>query len=544
VPAIAEPSRAAAALPPLRRAGGHPLWPWLALLLCVPTLLPLGATLVGLVHADSAVLAHLRQYVLPTVAGNTLWLLLGVGAGTALLGTSLGALVALTDFPGRRLFGWLLVLPLAIPGYVGAVALIGLFDWSGPLASALRGLGIQAWPEFRSRGGVILTLSLALYPYVYLLARGAFTATGGRAIEAARALGMGPLRAFLRAALPLARPWIAAGVLLVVMETLADFGTVAAFNYDTFTSAIYKAWFAMFDVAAALAVAGVLLLLVLALIGAEGWSRRAQRFHRIGRGSTARLPLGRWAPWASLFCALVLLLAFVVPVGRLLWLAAPAAAGLDARWLQAALNSVALAAMAAVLTVLVAGLLCLATRQRPGVLTRSAARLATLGYGLPGALLAVGLYVPVTHALNRLADLLGGDALAGGGLLLLLIAYGVRFTAVAHAPIDSAWGQIRPSLLESARLFGLRGPRLWARVHLPLLRGGVLTAALLVMVDVMKELPITLMTRPFGWDTLATRVFEFSNEGQWAGAAVPALAIVAVGLLPVLWLERRMQDAP
>ena len=188
-------------------------------------------------------------------------------------------------------------------------------------------------------------------------------------------------------------------------------------------------------------------------------------------------------------------------------------------------------------------LLTLACRQYPVRLPRGAARIATLGYGLPGALLAVGLYVPVTHLLNRLADFSGWEGLAGGGLLLLLIAYCVRFTAVAHAPIEAGWARIRPSLLESAQSLGLRGPRLWTQVHLPLLRGGVFTAALLVLVDVMKEMPITLMTRPFGWDTLATRVFEFSNEGQWAQAALPALAIVIVGLLPVLWLERRMQDA-
>lgn len=543
MPAIAEALPLAPHVAPLRREGGHAGWAWLAVLLCLPTLLPLGATLVGLWQADAGVLAHLAEHELPRVAANTFWLLLGVGLGSALLGTTLAALVALCEFPGRRAFGWLLVLPLAMPAYVSAVALIGLFDWSGPLASAARGLGIDIWPEFRSRSGVILTLTLALYPYVYLLARGAFASTGGRAIEAARVLGMGPRQAFFRAALPMARPWIAAGCLLVVMEALADFGTVAAFNYDTFTSAIYKAWFAMFDIAAALAVAGCLLLIVLALILAERWTRRAQRFHRIGRAAVVRQPLGRWAWPASLFCLLVLGLAFVVPVGRLLWLALPHLGEIDLRWLQSAFNSVLLGLIAAAMTVLVASLLTLACRQYPGRLTRGAARIATLGYGLPGALLAVGLYVPVTHLLNRLADFSGWEGLAGGGLLLLLIAYGVRFTAVAHAPIEAGWARIKPSLLESAQSLGLRGPALWTRVHLPLLRGGVFTAALLVMVDVMKEMPITLMTRPFGWDTLATRVFEFSNEGQWAQAALPALAIVAVGLLPVLWLERRMQDA-
>jgi len=542
VPATAEscaapvPERAPAAW----RAWG---WPALAIFLCLPTLLPLAATLLGLWQAEHAVMDHLLRHVLPGVAWNTLWLLLGTGLCCAVLGTVLGALVALTEFPGRRQFAWLLVLPLAIPAYVTAVALIGLFDYSGPIATLLREAGWRAWPEFRSRGGLVLTLSLALYPYVYLLARSAFASQGARSMEVARALGMSPLGAFRRAALPMARPWIAAGTLLVAMECLADFGTVAAFNYDTFTSAIYKAWFSMFSIDAALAVAAILLLLVLALIALESWSRRRQRYHRHISAAVERHALGRWAPLASALCALVLLLAFIVPVARLLHLAAPSLSGLDARLWHSAGNSLLLGAMAALLTVLVASLLTIAVRQQPGRTTRAAARIATLGYGLPGALLAVGLYVPVTAGMNALADLLQWQTVAQGGLLLLLIAYGVRFTAVAHAPLESGWARIRPGVLESARSLGVTGPRLIATVHLPLLRTGAWTAALLVLVDVMKELPITLMVRPFGWDTLATRIFEFSNEGQWAEAAIPALAIVAAGVLPVLLLERRMQDA-
>ncbi len=540
--ATAEP---AAVLNPTfpRWSVGPAFWVGIAWLLCLPTLLPLGATLIGALQADGEVLSHITRVVLPRVAGNTFWLVLGVAGGAAVLGTALAALIALTEFPGRRQLAWLLVLPLAMPAYVAAVALIGLLDYAGPIASALREHGISAWPEFRSRWGVTLTLVLTLYPYVYLIARSAFASQGARAMEAARALGMGPMRAFLRAALPMARPFIAAGSLLVAMETLADFGTVSAFNYDTFTSAIYKAWFAMFSIDAALAVAGVMLLAVLGLIALESWSRRAQRFHRIGRGPVSRTPLGAWRWVATGFCCAVLLLAFAVPMARLLWLAAPHAVSLSERELEIAGNSVLLALLAAALTVTVASGLSLLSRKAPGAGTRWATRIATLGYGLPGALLAVGLYVPVTLALNTLADLSGWQGVAQGGLLLLLVAYAVRFTAVAHAPVEAAWQRIRPSVLESARSLGVGGWRLLRRVHLPLLRNGLLTAALLVVVDVMKEMPITLMTRPFGWDTLATRVFEFSNEGQWAEAALPAIAIVVVGLLPVLWLERRMQDA-
>jgi iron(III) transport system permease protein len=515
---------------------------WLALLLCLPSLVPIGAALLALLNPDPATLSHLWQHTLPRVAGNTFWLLLGVGLGTAVLGTAAAALVALTDFPGRRLFRWALVLPLAIPGYVFAVAFIGLFDYSGAIASGLRDLGLSL-PEIRSRGGVIAVLTFALYPYVYLVAYDAFASQGARALEAARVLGMSAPRAFVSASLPLARPFIAGGVLLVLMECLADFGTVAAFNYDTFTSAIYSAWFALFSTDTALQIAAVLLLAVLALVLLEARSRRRQSFARLGPPAQQRIPLGRWRWAASGFCGLLLLCAFALPLARLLYVASGQLGELDARYLELAWNAVLLAAMAAVLTVAAALLLALAAREQPGPLTAFAQRLGTLGYGLPGALLAIGLYVPVTRASGWLLDWSGFDLALGGGLMLLLIAYGVRFTAVAHAPTAASLMRIRDSQLESARLLGVSGLRRLRQVHWPLLRGGLATAALLVFVDVMKEMPITLMMRPFGWNTLATRLFELSNEGQWRAATLPALGILAVGLVPVLLLTRRGRDA-
>lgn len=544
MPATADPARAAQQAPASLRLPRPRLLLWLACALSLPTLLPLAAVLGGLLGADATLLNHLFQHVLPRVAGNSLLLVLCVAVLSATLGTSLAALVALTEFPGRRAFSWLLVLPLAMPAFVNAVAMIGLFDYSGPLAQTWRDLGGQAWPEFRGLGGLSLTLVLALYPYVYLVARGAFASQGGSALEVARSLGMTPWQAFLSTALPLARPWIAAGTLLVMMETLADFGTVAAFNYETFTSAIYKAWYALFSIDSALAIAAVLLVVVVVLLALDHRLQRRQRFHRIGRHPATRLRLRGLRAWAaSATCALVLLLAFGLPVARLLYLALDASAAFDARWGELALNSLSLGLIAATSTVAAALLLAVAKREHPGPFSQAAARIASLGYGLPGALLAVGLYVPMTRLLNLLADGLGWDSLAAGGLLLLLVAYGVRFTAVAQAPVDSALARLRPSLIEAARSLGLGGPRLLLRVYLPLLRGGVFTAGLLVLVDVIKEMPITLMTRPFGWDTLATRVFEYSNEGQWAQAALPALSLVLVGLVPVLLLERRMDRA-
>lgn len=527
--------------PPMRRGrfGGLSL---LALALCLPSAVPLVAALAALFDPDPEMLSHLWQHTLPRVGANTLWLLLGVGLGSALLGTALAALVALTDFPGRRFFRWALVLPLALPGYVFAVAFIGLFDYSGAFASVLREYGLLL-PEIRSRSGVIAVMTLALFPYVYLVASDAFASQGARALEAARALGMSPRRAFLRAALPLARPFIAGGVLLVLMETLADFGTVAAFNYDTFTSAIYSAWFAMFSTDTALQIAAVMLLAVIALVLLEARSRRRQSFVQLGAVNAARLPLGRWRWAATAFCTLVFALAFVLPVARLGWIAAAHLHELDARYVEFVWNGVLLSAMAAALTVTAALVLALAAREQPGLPSTLALRIGTVGYGLPGALLAIGLYVPVTRASGWLLDRLQIEMALTGGLGLLLVAYGVRFTAVAHAPVSSALLRVRDSHLEAAQLLGVTGLRRLRQVHWPLLRGGLATAALLVFVDVMKEMPITLMMRPFGWNTLATRVFELTNEGEWRRAALPALSIVAVGLIPVLLLTRRARDA-
>lgn len=527
---------AAARLRP-RHVSASP-WVWLAVALSLPSLVPLLATLGSLMRPDADTLGHLTRYVLPQVGINTLWLLLGVGLGTSLLGTALAALIALCEFPGRRLFAWLLVLPLALPGYVLAVVFIDLLDYAGPVASWLRAIGAFALPEFRTRGGLIAVMTLALYPYVYLVAREAFASQGARALEAARALGMGPWRAFLRASLPMARPWIAGGTLLVLMETVADFGTVAAFGYDTFTTAIYQAWFALFSTDTALQIAAVMLLLVLVLVTVEALTRKRQSFAALGHRDAARMPLGNRAWIATGFCALVVSLALLLPMSRLVWNALAHLGDLDARYLDTVVNALTLAAIAALLTTTASFIIAMAARERPGLLTSATTRLATFGYGLPGALLAIGLYVPVARFSTWLAETHGWDMLQGG-LLLLLVAYGIRFTAVAHAPVAGGLLRIKPSLLEASRSLGVTGVRQLRQLHWPLLRGSFATASLLVFVDVMKEMPITLMMRPFGWDTLATRVFELTSEGEYARAALPALAIVLAGLVPVILLTRQ-----
>lgn len=493
---------------------------------------------------------HLVQTVLGELLLNTAVMMIGVGAGVFLLGTGLAWLVTMYDFPGRRFFDWALMLPLAIPAYVLAFVAVGLLDFSGPLQRALRAMfGGSAWfPPIRSAGGVIGVMVLAFYPYVYMLARAAFLSQGRRMLETGRVLGLSPRAAFLHVALPMARPALAAGVALALMEALADFGAVAIFNYDTFTTAIYKAWLGLFSLPAAAQLASLLLLFVaLALIG-ERQLRGQARYHvtlRVGREQRYTLA-GARAIYATVACVVTLLLAFIVPVGQLLhWAGSTALVDLDLRYFRFFFNTVSLGMAAAVVTTSGALLLAYTYRLKPDRWVTGAVRFATLGYALPGSVLAVGIMVSfvwldkqIIHGLQSLLDYSGGPLLTGT-LLALLLAYGVRFMAVAHGPIDSSFERIKPSLWQAARSLGASNREILWRVSIPLLRTGLLSASLLVFVEVMKEMPATLLLRPFGWDTLATRIFEMTSEGQWERAALPALTLVLAGLIPVIMLVRR-----
>lgn len=514
-------------------------WPLVAVLLALPTLLPLAAALASFTRIDADLWSHLSTYVLPQVLPDTLSLLAGVSLGVSVMGTGLAVLVTLFDFPGRRFFAWALLLPMAMPAYVLATVFVGNLDYAGTVASWLREHGVTL-PELRNGPGATLVLIAALYPYVYLVVRSSLVAQGARVLEAARSMGLSPLQTIARVALPLAAPAIAGGTLLASMETLADFGTVAAFNYDTFTSAIYKAWFSLFSIDAALQLAGVLLALVALLLALQSRVQAARRV-AVSGPRAATIPLaGAKSLAATALCTLVLLLAFVAPAVQLLVWSFQHLKDLDGRMLGSAFNSLRLGVLAALLLVTGASLLAYAARRAPGRVVRAATRISTLGYALPGALLAVGLYVPmvaITQALNQRFQL---SLVLQGGLALMLLAYAVRFMAVAHAPVVAGLARIRPSLDEAAQLAGVTGLRQLRRVHLPLLRPGLAAACALVLVDVMKEMPITLMTRPFGWDTLAVRVFELTSEGQWQRAALPSLVIVLAGLIPVAWLTRQM----
>ena len=519
-----------------------------ALLIALVTLLPVGVVLSAVFQPAGDIWQHLIDTQLTMLAANTLWLLLGVGVGTSILGVSLAWLTATCRFPGWRFFNWAMMLPLAMPTYVLAFALIGLLEFTGPLQTLLREHGVATrLPDIRSRGGVMLVMSLALYPYVYLLARNAFQTQGRRMMEVAQSLGLSPRQGFYRLALPMARPWIIGGVSLVLMETLADFGTVATFNYDTFTSGIYKAWYAMFSLPAASQLASLLLLLALLLMLAELRLRHQRQYTATGRSDPAPpLLLAGWRAWAACaWCLLILAAGFVIPLLQLAaWAWASVASDLDQRYLQFVWHSLLLSGLAAALIVAASLTLTLLARNNRHWSMTVLMRLATLGYAVPGAVLAVGTFIPAAWLDHLLIDWLGQwltpppSQIVRGTLFAMLIAYTARFLAVGVQPVEAALQRITRHQEDAARGLGAPGLTLMRRLHLPMLRGGLSTAALLVFVDVMREMPITLMTRPFGWDTLAIRVFEMTSEGEWERAALPAVALVLVGLLPVILLMR------
>jgi iron(III) transport system permease protein len=441
---------------------------------------------------------------------------------------------------------------MAIPTYVLAFVALGLFEFSGPIQTFMRAwspAGIDRLPDIRSAPGVIVVMSLALYPYVYLLARNAFKTQGQRSLEAARSLGLGPVRAFFRVVLPMARPWIIAGLSMVLMETLADFGAVSIFNFDTFTTAIYKTWYGFFSLEGAAQLSGLLVIIVFCFLAVEQWLRARMRFTSAGRldGPPAAITLTGWQKWAAAILAWsVFSISFAVPLGQLLiWSIPVLVEAFDPRFFGYVGNTLGLSAGATLIIVGIAVLLTYVRRRHDDRVTWFLARSATLGYALPGTVLAVGVVMVIATLDNSIVGWVrqwtgvGLTPIFQGSIATVIFAYAVRFMAAGLNPVESAMQRITPSLDEAAAGMGVTGWRLLGRVHLPMLKSGVLTAAVLVCVDVLKEMPITLMTRPFGWDTLAVKIFEFTSEGEWQLAALPAVFLVVAGLAPIILLTRR-----
>jgi len=531
------------------------LLPISAVLVAALVAMPVLAVVASLFSASTRdTWAHLYDTVLVDYVLNSLWLCLGVGTGVALLGSGAAYLVALHDFPGRRQFEWLLLLPLAMPAYVMAYVYTDLLQFVGPVQSGLRQVfgwraGDYWFPDIRTLPGAALMFICALYPYVYLLARTAFIERASGMVDAARILGLTPWQAFRRVTLPLSRPAIFAGVLLALMETLADYGTVAYFAVPTFTTGIYRAWFSLGDRTAAAQLAACLLGFVLLLLSIERFTRRRARYY----DTTPRRPpqrrhlRGSAAVLAILGCLIPLTLGFLLPAGLLLQLAfTEGDAQFGSRYWLLARNSFTLAATSAVLAALLAVLLAYAARLARSPWPKIATRLVGLGYAVPGSVIAVGVLIPVTrldHALAALWQQLGHahpGLLLTGGIAALVYAYLARFLSIALQSVEAGMSKITPSMDMAARSLGCGPGATLRRVHLPLLSSSALAAALLVFVDVMKELPATLVMRPFNFDTLATQTWTLAADERLAEASTAALAIVAVGLAPIALLAHQI----
>ena len=508
--------------------------------------LPIVVTLLSLAQPAGPIWEHLRDTVLNEYLLNTLALMMLTGGLSLLLGVTTGWLVGACQFRGRATLSWLLMLPLASPAYIVAYVYTDLLEVSGPVQTTLRSwlsLGINdlQLPPIRNLTGAAVLLSLVLYPYIYLLCRNSFAGRSGAQFDAARVLGHGPLSAFLRVALPAARPAIVSGLALVLMETLADFGVVSYFSVPTFSTGIFRTWLGLGDPQAALKLASLMLLFVIVLVGLEESNRRGAVDRSDIAGASQINLTGIRALFAIAACMLPIVLGFVIPAVTLaIYAADNVNAATQAKFTQLALNSLLLAMAAGVGVTLIAWVLAYVKRLRPGLLTHSLIRVSTLGYALPGILLAVALLKPVggfdAWLMETWLDL--SKPLLSGSLFLLLYAYLCRFLTVAYQSVDSGFAGISHDIDAAARTLGTSTSEMIRKIHFPLLRPSIFAACLLVFVDVMRELPATLILRPFNFDTLATQVYRLASDERLAEASGAALMIVILGVLPVVLLQR------
>ena len=530
-------------------------WLAAAAVIALLVLLPVVALLSKALQGDGMLWPHLLQYVLPPALRDTLLLLAGVGLLVIALGTGSAWLVTAYDFPARRVFEWALLLPLAVPTYIMAYAWMDLLHPIGPLQTGLRALlGFDSpqdlrLPDVRSLAGCALVLGFVLYPYVYLTTRAMFLMQSGGLLEAARTLGQGPRAVFLRVAIPLARPAIAVGTALALMEALNDIGASELLGVRTLTVSIYSTWVNRADLAGAAQIALAMLAVVVTLLVIERAARRRQRY-AAGAQKTRRMAPQRLAGRQALLVIALLgvpvLFGFLAPAGYLSVRAFErfGFAGFPPGLLQITLDTLQLAAMATVFTLLAALILSYSLRLRPGVIAASSERIATLGYAIPGTVLGIGLLVPLGTADDLLARMVESVTGERAGLLLLgtsvalVVAYCTRFLAVATGGIESGFARIAPSLDQAGRTLGASAGGVLRRIHLPLLRPALAAAALLVFVDCMKELPATLLLRPLNVETLATHVYAEAARGTYEDGAIAALLIILAGLVPVILLSR------
>lgn len=535
------------------RAGKLPPLACLALVIASILAVPILSVAAHLLFGGSSdTWSHLASTVLPSYIVNTLYLCIGVSIGVVIVGVSTAWLVSMHTFPGRRIFEWALILPLAVPAYVMAYTYTDVLQFVGPVQTWLRETfgwraGDYWFPDIRTVGGAVVVFIFVLYPYVYLLARAAFLERASGMLEVGRSLGLGPWQTFFRISLPLARPAIAAGASLALMETLADYGAVSYFGVQTFTTGIYRAWFSFGDRVASSQLAATLLGFVLLVLLTERLLRGRARFHNT-TGRNRSMPERRLRGWhalaAILTCALPLALGFFLPAGILLHMAITSGdAQFGQRFVHLAQNSFILAAVTALIAVAIAMLLAYVPRITRHALPNLINRAVGLGYAIPGSVIAIGVLIPVTRLDAVLAatiyDLTGyrSGLLLTGGIAALVYAYLVRFLTVSLQTVEASLAKVTMTMDDAARSLGYSQTETLFRIHLPLLRGSLLTAGLLVFVDVMKELPATLVMRPFNFDTLATQAYTLASDERLSEASTAALTIVAVGVLPLIVLS-------
>ncbi len=511
--------------------------------------IPLAVVFGSLFFPEYEVWEHLRATVLTDYIGNSLALLVGVGFFSLLLGVLPAWMVTMYRFPLSRQLEWALLLPMSMPAYIIAYSYTGALDVAGPLQTMLR--EFTGWqyrdywfPEVRSLGGAIAMLSLVLYPYIYLLARAAFIEQSVCVLEVSRTLGCNAFDAFRRVALPLARPAIMVGLSLVVMETLADYGTVQYFGVSAFTTGIFRTWFGLGNSLAAAQLSALLLVFVAVFLYLEKRSRKQARYHHTGSTYSSlmqqRLTKGQGFI-ALVICVMPLVFGFIVPVSLLInWAMDTYAEVLGKDFYLLLFHSLLLAFVTSVLALAIALFMAYSNRNNQSLLNRIMVRFVSMGYAIPGTVIAVGVLIPFAWFDNSLDALLMESLNISSGLLIsgtvftLVFAYLVRFLAVSINTVEAALVKIKPVMDEVAKTTGMRAGTIVKRIHIPMMRGSLLTALLLVFVDVLKELPATLILRPFNFNTLAVRTYELANEELLAEAAVPALAIVIAGIIPVI----------
>ncbi len=543
------------------KPGDFSLNPWtiIVMVIALSIAAPVIFILTSIFTESGEVWTHLASTVLPGYLKNSLFLMVGVGVGVLVMGVGSAWLVTLCRFPGSQIFEWALLLPLAAPAYLLAYVYTEWLEFYGPVQTHLRNLfgwtnvSDYWFPNIRSVGGAILLLAITLYPYVYLLVRVSFLEQATRTLEASRSLGYNPWGSFFKVALPLARPAIMAGLALALMETLNDFGTVQYFGVDTFTTGIYRTWFGLGERVVAAQLAAFLMLFILGLLLLELWSRRQAKYYQTGSRFQPLNPFilkGMRAGLAFFFCLIPVGIGFLIPGILLFKMTLENLNTLfEPRFFDFASHSLVLALITGVLAILVALIMAYGVRLNSSLPIRISTRIAAMGYAIPGSVIAVGILIPIGRLDNAIDGFmratfnLSTGLIFSGTITVLIYAYLVRFLAVAYGAVESSLSKIKPNLDEAARSLGHRPTSTLIQVHAPMMWGGLLTAGMLTFVDVMKELPATLVIRPFNYDTLAIRVYNLAADERLAEAAGPALAIIAVGILPVIFLSLKITQS-